>query len=270
MAIITISRGNFSGGGAVAEALGRKLGYPCVSKEILFDAAEEFGLAEEKLVATFEKPPQSWNDAPNRRINLLSYVRYALLKRIENENLVYHGYAGHLLLGDISHVIRVRIIAEMEYRIQNAIEQQSLSRKDAIATIQQQDKQSRRWVQFLYGVNWEHPSLYDTVLNLEHIDVDGAAAIIEKMTDLDRFKHTQVSRKAFLDQLLTSQVWAALTKNERTASCNVRITAEDGDVTLTGSIDSERTIETLKSVAQQVQGVKQVKCINEEASEWLW
>ena len=51
MAIITISRGSYSGGKAVAERLSEKLGYPCISKEIILDAAEEFGVPEEQLVA---------------------------------------------------------------------------------------------------------------------------------------------------------------------------------------------------------------------------
>ena len=64
MAIITISRGTFSGGKAVAEALGKKLDYPCLSKEIILDAVEEFGVPEEKLVAALEEPPKSWTLKP--------------------------------------------------------------------------------------------------------------------------------------------------------------------------------------------------------------
>ena len=135
MAIITISRGTFSGGKAVAEELSRKLGYPCISKEIILDAAEEFGIPEDKLVAALEKPPRAWLEAPSKKIAHLNYVRYALLKRASQNNLVYHGYAGHLLLGDLAPVMCVRIIADTEYRIKAAIEKENLSRKEAISMI---------------------------------------------------------------------------------------------------------------------------------------
>jgi hypothetical protein len=42
MAIITISRGSYSRGKEVAEALADKLGYGCVSRDILLEASKEF------------------------------------------------------------------------------------------------------------------------------------------------------------------------------------------------------------------------------------
>jgi hypothetical protein len=270
MAIITLSSGIFSGGEAVAEAIGARLNYPCISKEILLDAVEEFGLPEEKLIGMFQKPPQSWNQAPSLRLHHLSHVRYALLKRIRSGDSVYHGYAGHLLLGDIAPVIRVRVIADDEYRISLAMEKEKYSRKEAISAISQQDKQSREWVRFLYGVDWEHPSLYDVVINLECISVDGAAVIVEAMAGLDEFKATRDSKKAIDDQSLGSMVWAAMTKDARTASASVRITADDGEITISGEIDSDELKDALQSVAMQVEGVKSVRCNIDEVPKWLW
>ena len=47
MSIITISRGTFSGGKAIAECVAENLGYACVSREILSDAAETYGVSAE-------------------------------------------------------------------------------------------------------------------------------------------------------------------------------------------------------------------------------
>ena len=46
MAIITISRGTFSGGLQVAECVAEKLGYRCVSREVLVNAAKQYGVLE--------------------------------------------------------------------------------------------------------------------------------------------------------------------------------------------------------------------------------
>ena len=43
MSIITISRGTFSGGRDLAECLAQKLGYPCISREVIVEAAERYG-----------------------------------------------------------------------------------------------------------------------------------------------------------------------------------------------------------------------------------
>ncbi len=171
MAIITISRGTFSGGKAVAEILAQRLGYPCVSREIILDAAKQYGISEQKLTAAINEPPSFWQQVPEKRIAYLSFVTAALLERAKEGNLVYHGHAGHLLLSGISHTIRARVIADTEFRIKAAMEQRDLTREEAIVAIDKVDKERVKWTRFLYGVEWQDPSLYDVVLNLEHMTV---------------------------------------------------------------------------------------------------
>ncbi|MBN2060927.1 MAG: cytidylate kinase family protein [Deltaproteobacteria bacterium] len=270
MAIITISRGTFSGGKAVAEALGKRLGYPCLSKEIVLDAVEEFGVPEEKLVAALEEPPKAWTLKPSRRIAHLNYVRYALLKAARNGEMVYHGYAGHLLLSGIPRILRIRVITDMENRINSAMTRDNLSRQQAISMIEKMDKQSSNWTSFLYGIDWNDPSLYDVVVNLEFISIESAVEIIEKMVSLKDFETTVASKKAFDDQLLSSLVWAALTKEKATATANVRVSSDDGNVTIAGSVGSESMQKAVGEVAMRVAGVKQVKNEVGIGSDWHW
>lgn len=270
MAIITISRGTYSGGKAVAEALGRKLKYPCISKEIILDAAEEFGVPESKLTAAMETPPKAWIETPAKKIAHLNYVRYALLKRAKENDLVYHGYAGHLLLGNISHVICVRVIADMEFRIKAAIEDKKLTRKEAISFIKKLDKQGLNWTRFLYGVDWNDPALYDIVINLDRISVGGAVDIIAQMAGMDEFRPDENSMRALDNQVLSSLVWAALTKDKRTNNSNLQVASDNGKVTISGSVGSKKTIMAIDEVTREVEGVTEV--INEAGigADWQW
>lgn len=270
MAIITISRGTYSGGKAVAERVSEKLGYPCVSKEIILDAAEEFGVPEEKLAAALEAPPKTWIQSPVKRAAHLNFVRYALLKRAKNNNLVYHGYAGHLLLGNISRIIRVRVIADMEYRISAAIEQQGLSRSKAVSMIKKLDRQSINWTKFLYGVEWQDPALYDIVINLDGVSIEGAAEIIARMAGLEDFKTDDVSRISFNNQVLSSMVWAALTKDERTGGSNLRVVSDNGIVTVSGNAGSGKVLKAIEEVTMKVEGVKKVIVEAGIGSDWQW
>jgi cytidylate kinase len=270
MAIITISRGTFSGGKAVAEELGRKLGYPCISKEIILDAAVEFGVPEGKLVAAMETPPKAWIETPAKKIAHLNYVRYALLKRARENDLIYHGYAGHLLLSDIAHVICVRVIADMEYRIKAAIEKEKLNRKEAIDLIKKLDKQGLNWTKFLYGVDWNDPALYDIVINLDRMSVESAADIIAQIAAMDDFKPDESSMLALDNQVLSSLVWAALTKDERTNTSNLQVVSDKGKVTISGNTGSAKSLKAIDEVSIAVEGVKEV--INEAGigADWQW
>ncbi len=270
MAIITISRGTFSGGKAVAEELSQKLGYQCVSKEIILDAAEEFGVPEDKLIAAMETPPKSWIESPEKKMAHLNYVRYALLKRAGENDLVYHGYAGHLLLGNIAHVLRVRVIADMEYRINAAIKKEYLTRKEAVAMINKLDKQSLNWTRFLYGVDWNDPFLYDVIINLDRMSIESAVDVIAQMAELDDFKPDEESRKALNNQVLSSMVWAALTKDSRTNTSSLNVVSENGVVTLSGTAGSDRALKAIEEVIRGIEGVKEV--VNEigVGADWQW
>jgi cytidylate kinase len=270
MAIITISRGTFSGGKAVAERLGERLRYPCISREVILDAAKEYGISEEKLNAAIKEAPPFWQQTPGKRIAYLNFVIAALLERARGGNLVYHGHAGHLLLSGISHVLRVRVIADMEFRIRAASERMGLSREEAIVAIEKVDKERIKWTRFLYGVEWQDPSLYDVVINLERMSIEGSAETVIRMTELDDFKPTAASQKAFDNLRLGSRVWASLTKDSRTKAANVRVEADNGIVTITGNASSERVLEAIPDVAKTVDGVKDVRNEVGIGTDWYW
>ena len=57
MAIITISQGSYSKGKEVAEKVAEKLGYECISREVILEASREFNIAEIKLVRAIHDAP---------------------------------------------------------------------------------------------------------------------------------------------------------------------------------------------------------------------
>lgn len=270
MAIVTISRGSFTGGVAVAEALAVRLGEPCISREVVRDAAAASGVAELSLQATLEEPPRFWEKTPGLIPAHLNLVRTALLKRAHGGDLVYHGYAGHLLLSGISHVLRVRVIETEESRIEAAMRDKDMTHKQAAHFVKTLDGQLIKWTRFLYGVDWEDPSLYDVVLSLDRVSVDGAAATISAMTELCEFQPTDASRKAFADLLLSSEVWSALSGDTRTHSANVRVAADDGSVLVTGSADNAKSLDAIVEVAGRVPGVASVDNEVGVGGHWQW
>src|SRR5918999_4782022 len=57
MSIITISRGTASGGQALAERVAAKVRWPCLSNEVIVEAAKRYNVPEPELVKAFEKAP---------------------------------------------------------------------------------------------------------------------------------------------------------------------------------------------------------------------
>jgi cytidylate kinase len=270
MAIIMISRGTFSGGKAVAEGLAERLGYPCVSNEVIFDAAEEFGVPEEQLAAMLQEPPKAWRQKPGRRIAHMNFVKAALLRRVREGNLIYHGYAGHLLLTEVTHVMRVRVIANMDYRVQAAMTKEKLSRQQALNMIAQLDRKALKWTEELYGVHWKDPALYDVVLNLDGMSIAAAVDVVAFMTELPDYKPTPASLETFDNLLLSTLVWAELTKDKLTKSANVEVSAENGVVTVAGKAGSHKIVGVIPVVAGRVDGVKEIINHVGVGTDWMW
>jgi cytidylate kinase len=270
MAIVTISRGIYTGGIAVAKQLAEVLDHPCVSREVVLEASEESGVEEHELLSTLKEPPSFWEKSPGRIPAHLNLVRTALLRRAQGGDLVYHGYAGHLLLSGIPHVLRVRIIAGPEKRLDALMEDYHLTRKEAVVRLRQIDNQLSKWTRFLYGVEWQEPSLYDVVLNLDNISVEDAVDTIAHMTRLNDLQPNDESRKAFDDLFLSSTVWAALTNDPSTTAANIRVGADAGKVLITGVAPNNRTATAIEEVARGVEGVKEVDNQTGVGGDWSW
>lgn len=44
----------------------------------------------------------------------VAFIQASLLKYLKEDKIVYHGLAGHFFVTGVSHVLKVRIIADME------------------------------------------------------------------------------------------------------------------------------------------------------------
>ena len=179
MPIITISRGTLSGGRKTAECLARTLGYPCVGREILQDAARKLGVSVEDLSGKLEAPPSLWARLTQERKTYLLAVQTVLAEHCATGSLVYHGLAGQFLLRGLPGVLAARLIAPLEMRVRALTSaHHGMRRKAAEDFIRNVDEERRRWVKLVYGADVEDPSLYDLTVNLESISLETACVII--------------------------------------------------------------------------------------------
>jgi cytidylate kinase len=258
MPLITISRGTYSGGKELAECVAERIGASCLSREILVDAAERFGLSEHVLTEAMYKPPSMFERLARQRSVYVAFVRSSLLQYAASGSLVYHGHAGHLLLADVPGVLRVRIVAPMSFRVPAAMEHLGLDEKKAIAHIEKVDRERERWTRFIYHIQWQDPSLYDLVLNLEQLDLADACEVVIAAAGLKRFEWTEASRRDVADKALASLVTAELAKDERTRGSELEVTAREGVVTVRGTTGLREVQAAVPPIVRSVQGVTEV------------
>lgn len=259
MSVITISRGSFSGGKLLAEGLADRLGYRCVDRDIIVKRAAAHGVSEEDLADALMKPPGFLERFGHRRYQYLALIQAALTAELRSGRAIYHGNAGHLLLRGGGPILRVRIIAPLEFRIRMCVERLKLSESSAIAYIHKVDSDRQKWTQFLYGVDWGDPSLYDLVLNLEHVKIEEACEVLAFMVREQKcFEFGPMCQQAMDDLALASSVKAALALDPRTSHLEFEVTASLGGVNIQGRINRLELIDDVRRVANAVPGVKEV------------
>jgi cytidylate kinase len=260
MTIITISKGSYSRGEEVAEKLAEELNYKCISREILLEASEQFNIPEIKLVRAIHDAPSVLERLTYGKERYIAYIRAALLKHFQRDNVVYHGLAGHFFLQGVPNVLSVRIIADFQKRIAAEMKQQKISSKKARRNLKKADKERRKWSQHLYGIDTWDPSLHDVVLNISTLTVEDAVDIIVHAAKLPRFQMTPESLAILANVALAAQVQAVLVK----VYPKIEVCAENGAVVIYAEVpitQYKMMTTDIYNTARKVVGIRGTKVL---------
>lgn len=254
MAIITISRGSYSKGKEVAEKVATRLGYKCLSREVILDASDRYHIPEIKMIKAIHDAPSILERLGHTKLSFVAYYQSALTRSVQKDNVVYHGLAGHLLLKGVPHVLKVRIIADLGDRVLSEMEREKIPKQEAEARILRDDEERRKWTQSLYGVDpWDN-SLYDIMIHIKKFTVADAVEIICQAAGNEQFRTTPESEQKMDDLTLASQVKAALIDNYPTLA----VTSDYGKVLIYTKADDrfvQKLEEKAKSLSREIEGI---------------
>ncbi|RMF93834.1 MAG: BON domain-containing protein [Nitrospinota bacterium] len=258
MGIITISRGSMSGGKALAERVAEKLGYRCVSSEVIVEAAQKYGISEPELSRIFDRSPTFWEMLTERKRIYLTFIQAAIFEQALQGDMVYHGNAGQELLREVPHVLKVRLVAPLELRVQYAQERHpGMDRKTAIKRIQEVDEERTRRMSYFYNVDWRDPLRYDLVIDLGKLSIESAADIVVEAAQRPEFRPTEASQQILQDLALRYQILGVLASHPQTKHLRFDVTVERGRVQLRGAVPAAVRAEA-RALVQSVSGVKEV------------
>jgi len=195
MGIITISRGSYSRGNEIAQKLAQKLGYDCISREILLKASKDFNIPEVKLLHAIQDAPSIFDRLKEGKGKYTAFIREAFLEYVQKDNIVYHGFAGHFFTKEIPNILKVRIIANLDYRIKVVMDRENISEEKARQLIYNIDVERRKWSMYLYGIDTNASELYDLVLHIDNLGVDDAIDFIYDVAKCPCFQTTPESQK---------------------------------------------------------------------------
>lgn len=260
MSVITLFTGVYCRGEDVARSVCEELGYELVDDaEVIRDAAGRFKIDEGKLLRVVSGKTSVFNKFTHEKERSIAYLRVMLADLLKRDNLLLWGVLGHLIPRDISHVLKVCLIADIKYRTGEASRKEALVEKEVLKRIHRDDESRVGWIECVFNRKdpWD-PGLYDILIPMDKHSVGSAASLIVKNVRRDILMVTDPSKKAVNDFELSAAVDLKLAGEGH----DVTVSAKDGIVQLVinkhvlmlSSLEEE-----LKELVGKVPGVRGVE-----------
>jgi cytidylate kinase len=258
MSVIIISSDSYQTGREIAESTAKALGYGYLGRDILGKVADKYKVPEEKLTQVLEERPSFLSMSSKLRNRYLAYIQESALSELLKGNLVCQGLAAHLYVLGISHVLRVRVLSDVEKRAQQIVSEGGISLEKAKKLLETQKKARRRWSMEAFHLDETDPSQYDMVISLSQIDPGEAVKIITETVAYRRFEPMTYSTKCMQDLALASRARAALLDRFP----DVRVRANRGTLVVETTAlrrEKQKRAKAIKDLAGEIPGVEYVE-----------
>lgn len=227
---LAIFSGDYCRGGEVVAALRAESGYRVVDdRELAALATRLSGLPESAIVRAFSPKKSVFEKFTHEKSMALAWLRQALADLLEEPRLLLAGNLGHLVPRQISHFLRVCLIAELPYRVQKAMDVEGILENEALRRITAADTENSHWTATLLGNGdpWD-AGLYDILLPMAETSVEQAVALVGKQLQREAVQPNPESRRALTDFQLSARAGVALVR----AGHDGVVTAREGRLTV--------------------------------------
>jgi CheY-like chemotaxis protein/cytidylate kinase len=260
MAVISIFSASYCHGEQVAEAVAKRLGYDLIDKELLDAVSQESNIVLERLVRALRGGTPFLGKSVQEQNLCIAHIRGAIAERAARDNIVCHGFAGHLLPRDIEHIIHVCLVAGRDYRTTQAMESRGLSQRAAVRAVARGDEARKNWTEHLFNLGPWDKRLYDIKIPMHSTSIEEAEETICENAQKDLIATTPESRKDMTDFAFAAKVNIGLVEKGH----NVLVFSDDGNTTILVSesaFKKEQLKAQLKEIVKGVPGVKSVEVL---------
>jgi cytidylate kinase len=214
MALVTFSREEGSLGGLVARDVADRLGYRILDLKALLEEAQKFGGIKQSDPELFEKQPSLMERLDRERGRYRVVLRAVVYEAALADNVVFLGRGVGMMLGDLSHALRVLVVAPLETRIQRVMRQGvsarpgPKAREEADEIVRRADRDRAGYFRYLFGVDWLDSQHHDLVLNTASIGVPSATDAVIQAVERMELKPTPETLARLQDLAKTSRAEA--------------------------------------------------------------
>jgi len=189
MPLVAMTREMGSLGRDVAVALAKNQGGKVLYQEIAAPVANKKRQRKSHVERFLEGKAGIWERLETDRVSAAILTAEETLRVLrEGPVAVLRGWGGAQLLKGEAGVVRVRVCAPMELRIERIMKRLASDNRAAVASeIRLSDEAHGAIVKRHFGIEWDDASSYDMVLNTDRLTVEDCVEEIEGLMRKPRF-----------------------------------------------------------------------------------
>lgn len=262
MAIITISREMGSGGIPIVQKTAEKLGYTLVDGDAIARVAGDYGLSLETLEKVDEKPP-AFIEKIDEKLEIAQHrVELIILEYALRGNILIYGRGGQDLLKGVDSVLRARITAPFEDRVERWAEREWLDPELARILVRKSDQQRAGFIKYYFDRDWQDPLQYDLIINTARLSEETAIKLLcEGVRDRNLVESKDSAKKTLRDRIIAKRVEIELLASgiiEGLHHYHFHLDVVDGIITLGGHLHSGEQRAEVHRIVRKVEGVREI------------
>jgi cytidylate kinase len=176
--LLTISREYGAGGSDLGVVLGEKLGWPVIDHELVrrLAAAATVTAPESRVHSS------PWTTDPDC---VAAAAREVLLEAAKNPPAIMVGHGGNCLFRGRPDVLRVRVVAPFEVRVQRVAGRTGAPPQRVAADVRRRDADRQHYLQRYYKTDMNEPCSYDLQINTGTVSLESAAELVLELIATD-------------------------------------------------------------------------------------
>lgn len=253
MAILTISREYQNGGYEIGTAVARQLGYNFVDKNLIHAdlkaAGEKWGRLVEELDGV---RPSLWEKYDREYRGYIALIESTIYEYALKDRVVILGRGSAFLLHDIPHVLRVRLFAPLEVRIDRVMRRDGVDRQTAEWLIKKIDKERAGYIQTNYRRHWEDKENYDLLINTGIETYEQVTRkLVEALKERDK-RVTPEGLQRLKNRALAAKVKAHILTHPEVFIPTLEIFHDGQSIVLKGVVHSPKEYHLAEEMAHQM------------------
>src|SRR5690348_15923044 len=225
MRLIAMTRERGSLGKDVALGIAERTQRKVVYQEIIEPIANKMRLRKSHVERFLDGKAGLWERLTTDKTSLSIFTAEETFRMLRDGSTgVIRGWGAVHLLKDLPHVVRVRICAPFDTRVERMMERLGTDDRGAVVReIGMSEEAHGAITRRHFGLNWRDAEHYDLVLSTERLTVEECIDEVECIMRKKRFQETPESMRLMDNMAMEWAVRSALRRDPRTSGMGIAV-----------------------------------------------